>query len=102
MRLQDARLQQAIEFFQDSVLQAAREIDDAAIRVIKTGEQKLVLDDALKAAERSLGLANTRYQEGYADFQRVLEAQRALFAKAERELVTQGAHISAVINCTEP
>lgn len=97
VRLQDVRLQQAIEFFQDSVLQAAREIDDAAIRVIKTGEQQLVLDDALRAAERSLGLANTRYQEGYADFQRVLEAQRALFAQAERELVIQGAHISAVI-----
>jgi NodT family efflux transporter outer membrane factor (OMF) lipoprotein len=97
VRLQDARLQQAIEFFQDSVLQAAREIDDAAIRVIKSGEQQLILDDALKAAERSLGLANTRYQEGYADFQRVLEAQRALFAQSERELVNQSAHISAVI-----
>jgi len=97
VRLQDARLQQSIEFFQNSVLLAAREIDDAAIRVIKTGEQRVVLKDALEAAERSLGLANTRYQEGYADFQRVLDAQRALFAQAERELVNQGAHLSAVI-----
>ena len=97
VRLQDARLQQGIEVFQDSVLRAAREIDDAAIRVIKTAEQQGVLNDAQQAAERSLGLANTRYQEGYADFQRVLDAQRALFAQSERKLVNQGAHISAVI-----
>ena len=97
VRLQDARLQQSIELFQNSVLQAAREIDDAAIRVIKTDEQRVVLSDALRAAERSLELANTRYQEGYADFQRVLDAQRVLFAQEEGVLVNQSAHISAVI-----
>ena len=90
-------MQQSIEVFQDSVLQAAREIDDAAISVVKTGEQQLVLADALRAAERSLELANTRYQEGYADFQRVLDAQRALFAQADRELLNQSVHISAII-----
>ena len=97
VRLQDARLQQSIEVFQDSVLQAAREIDDAAISVVKTGEQQLVLADALRAAERSLELANTRYQEGYADFQRVLDAQRALFAQADQQLLNQSIHISAII-----
>jgi NodT family efflux transporter outer membrane factor (OMF) lipoprotein len=97
VRLQDARLQQSIELFQDDVLQAAREIDDAAIGVVKTGEQNLILKDALKAAERSLDLANTLYLEGHADFQRVLDAQLALFVQAERELLNQGAHVSAII-----
>jgi NodT family efflux transporter outer membrane factor (OMF) lipoprotein len=97
VRLQDARLQQSIEFFQNSVLQAAREIDDAAIRVVKSAERQLVLNDALGAAWRSLELANIRYQEGYADFQRVIDAQRVLFAQAEQQLLNQSAHISAVI-----
>ncbi|HEX5764889.1 MAG TPA: TolC family protein, partial [Woeseiaceae bacterium] len=97
VRLQDARLQQSIEIFQESVLQAAREIDDAAISVVKTGEQQRVLADSLRAAERSLALANTRYQEGYADFQRVLDAQRALFAQADQELIIRSTHISAII-----
>jgi NodT family efflux transporter outer membrane factor (OMF) lipoprotein len=97
VRLQDARLQQLIEQYQDQVLHAAREIDDAAISVVKTAEQQKVLRDSLTAARRSLDLANTRYQEGYADFQRVLDAQRALFAQAERELINQGSHVSAVI-----
>jgi NodT family efflux transporter outer membrane factor (OMF) lipoprotein len=97
VRLQDARLQQAIVLFQDDVLQAAREIDDAAIGVVKTGEQNVILKGALAAAERSLALANTLYLEGHAVFQRVLDAQLALFVQAERELLNQGAHVSAVI-----
>jgi outer membrane protein TolC len=97
VRLQDARLQESIEVFQNSVLQAAREIDDAAISVVKTAERQVALDDALGAAERSLELANVRYQEGYADFQRVIDAQRALFSQAEQQLINQSDHISAVI-----
>ena len=97
VRVQDALLQQLIEQYQDTVLQAAREIDDAAISVVKTAEQKQLLSDSLHAAQRSLELANNRYLEGYADFQRVLDAQRAVFAQSERELVNQGNHVSAVI-----
>jgi len=97
VRLQDARLQQRIEVFQNTTLQAAREIDDAAVTVVKSREQQAILHEAVTAAERSLQLANTRYQEGYADFQRVLDAQRVLFTQAERELVNQGSHVSAVI-----
>lgn len=97
VRLQDARLQQRIEVFQNAALQAAREIDDAAIAVVKAQEQRMILREAVTAAERSLELANVRYQEGYADFQRVLEAQRVLFAQAERELINQGNHVSAVV-----
>lgn len=97
VRLQDARLQQTIEVFQDNVLQAAREIDDSAIGVVKTAEQQQLLDGALQAAQRSLDLADTLYQEGYADFQRVLDAQRALFAQEEQQLLNHSAHISAII-----
>nr|AAP49326.1 Uvs055 [uncultured bacterium] len=98
VRLQDVRLQQTIEAFQYQVVQAAREIDDAAITLVKTDEQQAVLSASLGAAERSLELANKRYQEGLADFQRVLEAQRVLFSQAERDLLNRGAHLSAVIS----
>jgi NodT family efflux transporter outer membrane factor (OMF) lipoprotein len=97
VRLQDARLQQTIELFQDRVLQAAREIDDSAIGVVKTAEQQQFLDGAFAAAQRSLDLADTLYQEGYADFQRVLDAQRALFAQEEQQLLNHSSHISAII-----
>ncbi len=97
VRLQDARLQQSIEQYQDTVLQAARELDDAAISVVKTAEQRQTLEDSLAAARRSLELATTRYREGYADFQRVLDAQRAVAAQADRALANRGEHLAAVI-----
>jgi NodT family efflux transporter outer membrane factor (OMF) lipoprotein len=98
IRVQDARLQQAIENFQDSVLQAAREIDDAAISVVKTREQRNPQRESTRAAQRSLELANVRYREGYADFQRVIEAQRAFAAQTERGILNDSSHISAVIS----
>jgi NodT family efflux transporter outer membrane factor (OMF) lipoprotein len=97
VRVQDARLQQLIEQYQDTVLQAARETDDAAISVVKSAEQQQLLAASVRAARRSLELANTRYREGYAGFQRVLDAQQALFSQTERELINQGNHVGAVV-----
>ena len=98
VRIQDARLQQLIEAYRETVLQAAREIDDAALSVLKTAEQDALIDQSVNAAERALEIANTRYREGYADFQRVLDAQRAFFAQAERRVINHGNHLSAVID----
>ena len=98
VRLQDVRLQQLIEQYQETALQASREIDDAAISVVKTREQQLVLDESVHASKRALEIANKRYREGYSDFQRVLDAQRAVFSQAERQLVNQGNHLSAFIS----
>ncbi len=97
VRLQDARLQQAIVGFQSTVLGAAREVDDAAVNVIKTDERRKPLSASVDAANRSLDLAQTRYREGYSDFQRVLDAQRALFSQAERLLDNEGNHIGSII-----
>ena len=93
IRLQDARLQQLIEQYQEAVLSAAQEVDDAAISVVKSEEQLKLLEQTVKSAERALEIANTSYHEGYADFQRVLDAQRALFTQNDR-LVS---NISAII-----
>jgi NodT family efflux transporter outer membrane factor (OMF) lipoprotein len=98
VRVQDARLQQAIEGYQLTVLSAASEIDGAAISVVKTREQQRILAAALEAAERSLTLSTKRYQEGYSDFQRVLTAQQSRAARSASYVANQGAHISAVIN----
>ena len=98
VRVQDVRLQLLIEAYQNSVLLAAREVDDAAYSIQKTAEQEVLIDQAVEASERALEIANTRYREGYADFQRVLDAQRAMFIQAERQLITRGIYISSVIN----
>lgn len=98
VRVQDARLQQAIESYQNVVLQAAQELDTAAVSIVKTDEQNDILVQSVEAAERSLELATKRYQEGYAGFQRVLDAQQSVARQSNSELINQGNQFSAVIS----
>ena len=97
VRVQDARLQQLIEIYRDSVRQAAREADDAARGLSKALERERILGEAAISAERSLTLASAQYREGYADFQRVLDAQRALLVQQDNYLVTRNSAVSNLI-----
>ncbi|MEX3975349.1 TolC family protein [Paraburkholderia caribensis] len=89
LRVQDARLQQLTVGYQNIVREAAREADDAATALIAGLQRDRILNDAQGAARRSLKLANTIYREGYSDFQRVLDAQRALFAQQDAYIVNR-------------
>ncbi|EJM85309.1 efflux transporter outer membrane subunit [Pseudomonas sp. GM60] len=97
VRVQDARLQQLIEAYRDKVRQAAREADDAAYGLIKSLERESILREAEVAAKRSLVLASAQYREGYSDFQRVLDAQRALLEQQDNYLVSRSNAVSNVI-----
>ncbi|WP_068826219.1 efflux transporter outer membrane subunit [Pseudomonas sp. BMS12] len=98
VRVQDARLQQLIEAYRDRVHQAAREADDAATGLLNALERERILREAAYSAERSLTLASAQYREGYSDFQRVLDAQRALFAQQDGYLVARSAAVSSLID----
>ena len=97
VRVQDARLQQLTELYRDSILQAAREVDDAAIAYVKSLEQVDLLERGQVAAQRSLDIANIQYREGMADFERVLDAQRSLFSQQERVVSNSGNVVSSLI-----
>jgi NodT family efflux transporter outer membrane factor (OMF) lipoprotein len=88
--VQDARFQQLYEQYQDAVLRAAREVDDAAVGFARTGEQIALLADAVKAARRSLDIATIQYREGLTDFQRVIDSERNLFAQQDLLVTSRG------------
>jgi NodT family efflux transporter outer membrane factor (OMF) lipoprotein len=97
VRVQDARLQQLSVAYQNTVREAAREADDAATTLIAALQRDTILNDAQGAARRSLTLANTIYREGYSDFQRVLDAQRALFAQQDAYIVNRSNAVGSLI-----
>jgi outer membrane protein TolC len=88
--VQDARFQQLYEAYQDIVLRAARELDDAAVLFAKSRIQVDILEQAVQAARRSLDIATLQYQEGAVGFERVLDSQRTLFSQQERLVQTRG------------
>lgn len=97
VRVQDARLQQLIETYRDTVRQAAREADDAASGLTRSLERERILGEAQTAAKRSLVLASAQYREGYSDFQRVLDAQSALLQQQDNYLISRGNAVSNLI-----
>jgi NodT family efflux transporter outer membrane factor (OMF) lipoprotein len=88
--VQDARFQQLYELYQDTVLGAARELDDAAVAFAKGRVQIDLLDEAVAAARRSLDIATIQYREGLVDFERVLDSQRTLFTQQDRLVSNRG------------
>jgi NodT family efflux transporter outer membrane factor (OMF) lipoprotein len=90
VRVQDARLQQALVNYRETVLQAAREVEDAMAAYVGTQQQHKILSEGVQAASRSAELSLLRYQEGFADYQRVLQAQQALFGQQQRYAANRG------------
>ena len=98
IRFQDARLQQALIAYRETVLQATREVEDAMTSYVGAVEQDGFLAEAVTSARRSNDLSMLRYQEGFSDYQRVLDAQQSLFAQQGRYVENRGAAVRAVVD----
>ena len=97
VRVQDARLQQALVQYRESVIQAAREVEDAMAAYVGSQLQDDILIETVHSARRSTELSMIRYQEGFADYQRVLDAQQALFGQQQRYVQNKGFAIQSII-----
>ena len=96
--VEDARFRQLYEVYQDTVLRAAREMDDAAVLFAKSRTQVDFLEQAVQAAERSAAIATIQFREGLVDFERVLDSQRTLFNQQERLVTTRGSVTQSLIS----
>lgn len=82
VRVQDARLQELVVSYQNTVLRAAQEVEDALIGFLRSQEEEALLSESVHAAKRSVEISMIQYREGIASYQRVLDTQRA---QAEQE-----------------
>lgn len=78
VRANDARLQQALEAYEVTVLNALREVENAQTAFVKSQQEVESLQVAADSARRAVELASIQYRDGIADFNRVLLAQEAL------------------------
>jgi outer membrane protein TolC len=97
VRVQDARLQQALVNYREIVLQAAREAEDAMAGFIGSNKQHEILVKTVESAIRSNELSTLRYSEGFSDYERVLNSQQALFQQQQRYITNQGDIVRNVI-----
>jgi NodT family efflux transporter outer membrane factor (OMF) lipoprotein len=84
VRVEDARLQQLVVNYKNTVLNAQREVEDALVAYTRTKEEEWFLRDSVAAARRSVEISLVQYREGLVDYQRVLNSQQSLVAQEDR------------------
>jgi NodT family efflux transporter outer membrane factor (OMF) lipoprotein len=97
VRVQDARLQQSLVAYRDTVLRAAQEVEDALAALNGAIRQEALLAETVASARRSTEVAQLRFNEGLADYQRVLSAQQGLFTQQSRYVGNRSAIVGTFI-----
>ena len=90
VRVQDARFQQLLIAYQNAVLKAQQEVEDALAGFLRAEERAGFLAQSAGAARRSFDIAVAQYREGVTDFTTVLTAQQALLNEQDNLAVTLG------------
>ena len=92
--VQKALQEQWLIAYQQTVLTALRDVENALIASAKEEEHRKALVDAVAANRKAVALATNLYTQGQTDFLSVLEPQRSLYA-TEDALVQSNATVSA-------
>ena len=94
VRVEDARFQQALFNYENTVFKAAQEVEDGLTGFLHQQEAAVFEQNAVTAAQDAVKLALVQYREGAVDYTRVLDTQRALLlsqndlARARSSVVT--------------
>ncbi|MGA2517963.1 MAG: efflux transporter outer membrane subunit [Thermodesulfobacteriota bacterium] len=97
VRVQDARFQELLITYQNTVLTAQQEVEDNLVAFLRAQERAEFLARSVAAAKRSLDLAVLQYREGTKDFTTVLIAQQALLNEQDNLATTLGNVSSSLV-----
>jgi NodT family efflux transporter outer membrane factor (OMF) lipoprotein len=86
VRVQDAKLQELLIDYQNTVLKAQQEVENGIATFIQSRDQAKFLQQSVGAAEGALRIGMIQYREGIVDFTAVLTAEQNLY-QAQNNLV---------------
>jgi Outer membrane efflux protein/Biotin-lipoyl like len=93
VRAQDAEFQALVANYQNTVLAAYSEVENAMVAYDKGRSEAAYLQRSVEASRRAAELALSQYTDGVADYSRVIDAQQASLL-AEANLVEARAAVS--------
>ncbi len=94
----EALQEQALIAYQQTVLTALREVEDALVTAAKEEEHRKTMVEAVAANEKAVELATKLYTEGQTDFLNVLQAQRSFYAAQDDLVQSRGTSSIAIIS----
>jgi NodT family efflux transporter outer membrane factor (OMF) lipoprotein len=90
VRFQDAKFQESLINYQNSVLKAQQEVENGLSAFIDSKAAVVYLKEAVEAAEGALRIATIQYKEGTADFTTVLTAEQNLLSAQNNLAIATG------------
>jgi outer membrane protein TolC len=93
VRLQDAKLQQLLIDYQNTVLSAQQEVDNGLATYLRSRNQAAYLRRSVQAAEGALRIGLEQYEQGATSFTTVLTAEQNVF-QAQNSLAGASANVS--------
>lgn len=90
IRVQYARFYELVSNYQNAVLVAYKDVENALIRFARSHDQVDLLKESTAAAQRAVNLSSTQYVEGIADYTRVLNTEQLLLDTEEQLVIAQG------------
>jgi len=93
----EAQARQAVAQYEQTILVAFREVEDALVAVRKTRDQTLAQEEQVTALRSALHLADLRYKGGLANYLDVLIAQRSLFDAELSLTATRRLHLVSIV-----
>lgn len=90
VRVQDARLQELLITYQNTVLSAQKDVEDNLVGFLRAQERADYLAKSARAAKSALDIAVKQYREGVKDFTAVLLAQQSLLNEQDNLAATLG------------
>jgi len=84
VRAQDARFQQLVVSYQETVLRAAQEVEDALVAFLRSKEEVKFLADSVQATKRSVDISLIQYREGTIFYTAVIDSQQFLVEQEDR------------------
>ena len=96
VRVQEIRYQQSIIGYENSVLAAHREVEDAMVQFLRSKQRTAELRKSAEASAKSVELVRIQYKEGATDFGRVFVLEANL-VQAQDNLIASQADIAIAL-----
>jgi outer membrane protein TolC len=97
VEIQDAVREQARVAYEQSVLSALHEVENALVALARNGERTEALAIAAESANNAAELARQRYAAGLIDFQSVLDTERSVRAAEDALASSRADRVLALI-----
>ncbi|MBY0524954.1 MAG: efflux transporter outer membrane subunit [Gemmataceae bacterium] len=97
IRYEDARFEELVVKYQNSVLNANREAENGLAAFLQAKSEVDARERAVRAAQRSSDLVLIQYREGKIDFNRVFVIQRQLEQEQDQLAISLGNAVQSVV-----